>query len=312
MNSKILVIGGAGFIGSHFVDTCLENGNLVTVFDNFASGKREFLPDNLNLRIVEGDILNRTQIENCLNEFKPDWVFHLAAIHFIPTCEERPDYAIRLNIEGTQNVLSACKGKNIKLVFTSTGAIYDPLITDALSEESNIKTGDIYGITKLTGEELVKYYITKHQETAIIVRLFNAVGMRETNPHLIPAVMEQLGNGARKIELGNLYPKRDYIHVKDIAEGLFSITKSKNVKSSDVLNLGSGVEYTVEKLVELCGEVMGEAIEIESVAERRRAFDRKNQLANIEKMKSVCGWEPKRTLRQALEEVWVNEILPIK
>ena len=304
MKKKILIIGGAGFIGSHLVDVCLNNGHKVKVYDNFSKGKKEYLSLHQNLSIAVEDILNLSALNNTIKDYKPDVVFHLAAEHYIPACEEMPGLALRINVEGTQNVLTASRNVVEKFIYTSTGAIYDPEITDSLNESSNVRTGDIYGITKLTGEELIRYHVKKDRGNAIIARLFNAVGRRETNPHLVPAIMEQLASGERHIELGNLYPRRDYIHVEDIAEALYSLAANEIDSDIDIFNIGSGEEYSVEELVKMCGEVMNEPIIIESVPERRRKYDRPNQLADITKIKKVTGWKPSRNLRQALQEVW--------
>ena len=304
MKKKILIIGGAGFIGSHLVDVCLNNGHKVKVYDNFSKGKKEYLSLHQNLSIAVEDILNLSVLNNTIKDYKPDVVFHLAAEHYIPACEEMPGLALRINVEGTQNVLTASRNVVEKFIYTSTGAIYDPEITDSLNESSNVRTGDIYGITKLTGEELIRYHVKKDRGNAIIARLFNAVGRRETNPHLVPAIMEQLASGERHIELGNLYPRRDYIHVEDIAEALYSLAANEIDSDIDIFNIGSGEEYSVEELVKMCGEVMNEPIIIESVPERRRKYDRPNQLADITKIKKVTGWKPSRNLRQALQEVW--------
>lgn len=309
MNNNYLIIGGAGFIGSHLVDVCYAAGKNVIIYDNFSLGKMEYLKKSPNVEIVKGDILDLKSLQECIDKYQPEIVFHLAAIHFIPACENDPSNALRINVEGTQNVLLATAGKVPNLIFTSTGAIYNPEITSALNEESDIKTGDIYGITKLTAEELVKYYVKKDRGNAVIARLFNAVGPRETNPHLVPAIMDQLAMGNWHVELGNLFPKRDYIHARDIAEGLFAISQTKLDSSLEIFNIGSGVEYTVEELVTLCGEASGNQITIESVESRRRKYDRPNQLADISKITNLCGWNPKRSLRIALEEVWNTEMI---
>ena len=311
MNNNYLIIGGAGFIGSHLVDVCYAAGKHVIVYDNFSLGKMDYLKNSPKIEIVNGDILDLNALRACIEKYQPEVVFHLAAIHYIPACENDPSNALRVNVEGTQNVLSATANIKLKLIFTSTGAIYDPEITDALNEESNIRTGDIYGVTKLTAEELVKYHVKKERGHAIIARLFNAVGPRETNPHLIPAIMEQLAGGNWHVELGNLYPKRDYIHVLDIAEGLFAIAETPFTESLEILNIGTGLEHSVEELVNSCGQASGKTITLESVKSRRRKYDRPNQLANIEKIKNLCQWVPKRSLNQALEEVWNQEMIPL-
>lgn len=307
MSHKSLIIGGAGFVGSHLVARCLDNGHRVDVYDNFSRGKRSFLPLSEDLTIIEADILDQQALSEAIDTFEPDTVYHLAAIHYIPECEKEPSQAIRINVEGTQNVLNACRGKGVRLIFTSTGAIYDPEITSALSEEARVRTGDVYGITKNSAEDLVHYYVKKWHGEAIVARLFNVVGTNETNKHLIPAIMEQLAQGVRRIELGNLYPKRDYIHAGDIADALLHLATVSIDGPSDTFNVGSGVEYSVGELVEMCGELTQEPVEVASVAERRRKYDRPNQLADISKI-GQTGWAPKRTLRQALEEVWNEEV----
>jgi UDP-glucose 4-epimerase len=312
MNDSFLIIGGAGFIGSHLVDVCYAAGKNVIIYDNFSLGKMEYLKNSPKVEIVKGDILDLKSLQECIDKYKPEIVFHLAAIHFIPACENDPSNAIRINVEGTQNVLLATAGKVPKLIFTSTGAIYNPEITSELNEESDIKTGDIYGITKFTAEEIVKYHVKKERGNAVIARLFNAVGPRETNPHLVPTIMDQLAEGNWHVELGNLFPKRDYIHVRDIAEGLFAISQTTLNANLEIFNVGSGTEYTVEELVTLCGEASGKPIAIESVESRRRKYDRSNQLADISKISQMCGWMPKRSLKIALEEVWNTEMLSSK
>lgn len=304
MNLRMFIIGGAGFVGSHLTEQCLVNGNEVFIYDNFSRGKRESLPDDPKLTIIEGDILDINLLTQSIDLANPDIIFHLAAIHFIPDCEETPEMALRVNVEGTQNVLNALKSKGITLIFASTGAIYDPAITEPLTEESAIKTGDIYGITKLTCEELIKYHVKKGRGKVIIARLFNVVGTNETNPHLIPVIMDQLSKGDRHVQLGNLFPKRDYVHVKDVADALYSLASSPIKEEIDVFNVGSGVEYSVGELVEMCSAVIGEKIEIESVKARQRSNDRLNQLADINKINTTTGWKPSRSLEQALKEVW--------
>ena len=124
----MFIIGGAGFVGSHLTEKCLVNGNEVFIYDNFSRGRRDFLPDDPKLTIIEGDILDINLLTQSIDQADPDIIFHLAAIHFIPDCEETPEKALRVNVEGTQNVLNALKSKGKTLIFASTGAIYDPAI----------------------------------------------------------------------------------------------------------------------------------------------------------------------------------------
>ncbi len=304
MSQKILITGGAGFIGSHLVDVCLNAGHTVLVYDNFSVGNHTFLQDHPSLKIVEGDILDASLLAKTVQEFNPEVLYHLAAIHFIPACENDPAMALRINVEGTQNVLMACRNAGIKIIFTSTGAIYDPALETVLSEDSNIDTRDIYGLTKHTAERLVQYHVTKGFGSVVIARLFNAAGRRETNPHLLPAIMEQISRGDKNIELGNLYPRRDYIHVEDIAEALYSVRTVNSIDYPAVFNIGSGKEYSVKELVDICSETINESLNIIQVPSRIRKLDRPSQLAGISAIWEATGWKPRRTLGQAVQEIW--------
>lgn len=307
--TKALVVGGAGFIGSHLVDVCRRNGAEVLVYDNFSTGKRLFLPDLPPHQIIDGDILDAILLSDTVKEFNPDVVFHLAAIHHIPTCEKMPRQALRVNVEGTQSVLNACaETLGTRLVFTSTGALYDPTVKEALTENSTIKASDIYSISKLTCENLVSYYCAKQERQAVVARLFNTVGRRETNSHLIPAIMSQLETGNRQIKLGNLTPRRDFIHVEDVAEGLFALGELDTLQTFDIFNVGSGIEYSVQELVNLCADAIGEPIEIISSPELQRKVDRPTQQADSSKLQRTTAWAPSRNLQQALEEIWEENL----
>jgi len=305
---KAFIIGGAGFIGSHVVDVCIKSNMDVCVYDNFSTGKRAFLEHHPEINIVEGDILDLHLLAATMKSFKPDLVFHLAAIHHIPTCENEPTQALRVNVEGTESVLEACSKMDIsKIVFTSTGALYDPATEDSLNESSPVKVTDIYSISKYTCEKLIQYYVNKFETKAIVARLFNTVGRRETNSHVVPAVMNQLISGKRQILLGNQTPRRDYIHVEDVAEALVALAKSDTQASCDVFNIGSGTEYSVRQLIELISEVIEEPLDIKTNPDLVRKVDRKSQLANINKIQSITNWSPSRNLKQALSEIWIEE-----
>lgn len=304
MKKKIAIIGGAGFIGSHLVNLYANTDSVVHVFDNFSTGNRKFINSNDNLTIHTGDILNLQEISKFVDKVKPDVLFHLAAIHYIPQCEESPTEAIRINIEGTQNVLTACAGKVARVIFTSTGAIYSPEIETSLNENEVIDTRDVYGMTKFAAEKLVEHHDRKGRGETIIARLFNAVGTNETNPHLIPAILDQLEEGKTDIELGNLYPKRDYIHVDDIASGLKSLADHENFTKEKIFNIGSGTERSIQDLIDIFCKVTKLNIKIIQVKSRMRKNDRKSQLANITRLSNVTKWKPERDVNLAISQIW--------
>lgn len=308
--TNVFICGGAGFIGSRLVNVCLENHCRVWVYDDFSTGCQEFLPaHNRSLHIVEGDILDAPSLHIAMSGCEPDVLIHLAAIHHIPTCESKPEEALRVNVEGTQHVLNACAQHALRrIVFASSGAVYDPSIPQPLSEISPVQTQGIYAISKLAGEQLLHHHVARYHSQGVIARLFNTVGPRETNAHLVPDIMKQLVANSRQIRLGNLHPRRDYVHVGDVAEALFVLASAPLDYPIETFNVGSGREYSVQELVGLCSHVIGESIEVISEPALQRPVDRPGQLADISKLHQKTGWHPRRTLEQALGEIWTEYI----
>src|SRR5690606_36433472 len=156
------------------------------------------------------------EIAALAQDFTPDAIIHLAAVHYIPECEQSPDLAVRTNVTGTVNTLLAAP-PGCRFVYASSGAVYRPDPHPHSEAAAAVAPTDIYGFTKLHGEQYVRYLAHRREFAAVIVRLFNVVGPGETNPHLLPEILAQLKAGRSTVRLGNLSPRRDYIHVEDAA-----------------------------------------------------------------------------------------------
>jgi UDP-glucose 4-epimerase len=299
MSKKIIVTGGAGFIGSAIIKHLNDERHEVFVIDNLSFGNRDFIDVDDN-HFFNVDILERNQLLSIFTEIEPDWVLHLAAIHFIPYCNKHPFEAANINIQGTINVYDACKKlKNLhRLFFASTAAVY-PISDHSVDENHELRPLDIYGLSKLTGERLSKEFHLETGVSTVVCRFFNAFGPNETNPHLIPEIQEQINAGKRTIQLGNLEPKRDFIHTYDMARAVISLLKS-NVKY-DVFNLGRGIEYSVKEIVEAFERELGENISINQDPSRMRKSDRMHLLANVDKLKNSIGWEPEWDIDQGVK-----------
>lgn len=298
---KILITGGAGFIGSAIVKILQKSHYEVFVIDNLSFGQRRFItiPDD---HFFEIDILNAPVLTQIIQAINPDWVIHLAAIHFIPYCNLHPFEASNINILGTLNVLEALKNTAVqKVLFASTAAVY-PISDDPLSEDSPAAPVDIYGLSKLTGEHLLHRFQLETSLPTIVCRLFNAIGPNETNPHLFPSIAEQLKAGRRTIQLGNLTPKRDYVHVQDIARAIYQLIHQV-ASGYEVFNIGSGQEYDVAEIVTIFEEILGEKIVVETDAAKVRPAERMHLVADVSKLKNFIGWTPAFSIREAIKDL---------
>jgi UDP-glucose 4-epimerase len=288
---KTLVTGGAGFIGSAVVPALKKSGHEIFIIDNLSFGNREFIdvPDS---HFFEADIRDTGKMEEIIAKIQPEIVVHLAAIHFIPYCNAHPYEAADINIRGTMNILNACKKvkKLKKVLFASTAAVY-PISDIALTEKHPASPVDIYGLSKLTGEELCQKFNLQTNIDTIVCRFFNAFGPNETNPHLIPEIEKQLKSGKRTIQLGNLTPKREFIHTRDMAEAMRLLIEMP-YRGFDIFNLARGLEYSVTEIVEAFERQLNEKITIEVSPDRIRKVERMHLLADVSKLKKETGWEP--------------------
>ena len=302
---KILVTGGAGFIGSAIVPKMQKEGHDVYVLDNLSFGNRDFISVD-DAHFFQGDIREADFVSQTLESIEPEAILHLAAIHFIPYCNANPFESADINIRGTMNVLNAAKKlKNLKKVFfASTAAVY-PISDHAVDEIHTLLPLDIYGLTKLTGESLCREFQLESGIDTICCRFFNAFGPNETNPHLIPEIEKQLRNGARSIALGNLAPKRDFIHTFDMANTVYALMM-KGDTGFEIFNLGRGIEYSVTEIVETFEKLLGEKISIEIDPARTRKVERMHLLANVDKLKKCTGWSPNWSIEEGIKDLIAN------
>jgi UDP-glucose 4-epimerase len=287
---KALITGGAGFIGSAVVPALAKEGYEVFVLDNLSFGNRDFIDINDD-HFFLADIREGEKVRKLIEGVNPDILIHLAAIHFIPYCNQHPYEASDINIRGTINVLKAARSATSlkKFFFASTAAVY-PICDVAVSEGHDVKPLDIYGLSKLTGEHLCREFNLDSGVDTIVCRFFNAFGPNETNPHLIPEIERQLRNGLRTIKLGNLTPKRDFIHTHDMASAVIKLIGLKNTGYS-VYNLGRGIEYSVVEIVEAFERQLNDRITIEVDQARVRKVEREHLLADVMKLRQT-GWQP--------------------
>lgn len=306
---NVLVTGGAGFIGSRVVPRLNARGVQQIVVDNGYVGLP--LPEASDGIVpISADIRDTEAMRAIMAEHKPQAILHLAAVHHIPTCEAKPHLALDANVMGTQSLLDAAAAEGVRdIVFTSSGAVYQwesgPL------EEATTPTGatDVYSISKLAGEYQVAGWAGRTGGRAHIGRLFNTIGTGDPNGHLIPDLLDQLSTGASEVtvKLGNTKPKRDYIHVDDVADAFVALLEGlPEGEAVEYFNICSGQEASVAELVGLMGELLGVSVNIETDPARIRKIDRVQQLGAPGRIAARRGWRAKRDLRSALTEIMTH------
>lgn len=303
--NRVLVTGGAGFIGHRLVSILLDRGDRVAVLDNLSSGIP--MPEERpNLTTVVGDLCDSAALDALFADFEPRCVVHLAAVHHIPTCERRRAFSLDVNIVGTEILLEAAERHRVGTVLlASSGAVYDWL-DGPLREDSPTRPRDNYALAKWTNEAQLAFWSARTGGRARVARIFNAIGHDDPNGHLVPDILHQIPVGADSavIQVGNIAPKRDYVHADDIAAGLAAVLDDPRTEVPfDVFNLCSGKEASVAELAELIGRVMGVRVVVEQAAGRMRRVDRLRQLGDGGKARSLLDWHPRRPLLEALEDI---------
>jgi UDP-glucose 4-epimerase len=302
-----VVTGGLGFIGNELVRQLLQAGEEVAVLDN----RNRTAPDIGDLSaagVLEVDLTRHDKVAAALARLKPGTVFHLAAIHFIPECNASPERTLQVNVEATMGLLRACAEAGVRhFLYASSGAIYADS-PSPLNEESPVGPVDIYGWSKWFGEELCRWQAASGGLKITLCRLFNNYGPRETNAHIIPEILSQLKQ-SRRLRLGNTRPRRDYIHTADTAKALRLLAKIPPV-SCRTVNIATGEDASVDELVAVLSELLGQPITVEVDQSRFRKADKLVQKADITRLRQLLSWQPEISLRAGLGELLKYERFP--
>ncbi|MBR3993505.1 MAG: UDP-glucose 4-epimerase GalE [Anaerotignum sp.] len=315
----ILVLGGAGYIGSHTVYALCEAGREVVVVDNLETGHVESVhPD---AKFYQGDISDKSFITDVFEKENISAVIHFAAYSLVGESVGKPLKYYENNLCKTRDFLEVMVEKGVdKIVFSSTAATYGEPERVPIMENDRTEPTNPYGETKLAMEKMFKWTANAHGIRYVSLRYFNACGAHVSgqigeahNPesHLIPLIL-QVPNGQREFIsiFGNDYPTpdgtciRDYIHVTDLAMAhILAVDYLEKGGASDIFNLGNGVGFSVKEVVETARKVTGHPIPAKEVA--RRAGDPAQLIASSEKAKKVLGWNPKQdSLEEIISTAW--------
>jgi len=253
-------------------------------------GSPEHVP--AGARLVRGDVRDASAVERLLGERRPGRVYHLAALHYIPACNARPVDTLDINVGGTRVVLEACRRALPRSVFVaSTAAVYPPA-GSPFREETPVAPIDMYGHSKAMAEDLARLFHRETGRRTVVGRLFNVFGPRDSNPHLIPAVLDQVRSGGDVLELGNLDPVRDYVHVDDVVAGILA-AEGGTAAELATYNIGSGRGHSVRQVVAVVEEAVGRALRVVQTADRLRAVERQELVGDIAKLSRDTSWRPR-------------------
>jgi UDP-glucose 4-epimerase len=310
---KILVVGGAGYIGSVCAELLLDQGHDVVVFDNLTEGHRGAVDSRAHF--IQGELADREQIEIALSSHSSDAVMHFAASALVGESMQNPSKYFRNNICNGLNLLDAMLATDVRrIVFSSTCAIFGPPDRVPIDETAQPRPINPYGESKLAFEKILRWYDEIHGLKSVCLRYFNASGASERfgedhrpETHLIPAVLQTALGERSHVEIyGSDYDTpdgtciRDYIHILDLAQAHIL---ALGARASGRYNLGTGGGSSVREVIESCRKITGR--KIETIEKPRRPGDPPRLIASSERIKKELGWEPKfQSLDAIIESAW--------
>jgi nucleoside-diphosphate-sugar epimerase len=299
---KALVTGGAGFIGSHIVERLLNDGHSVVVIDDFSTGKMENLPEHESLDVVKGDIGDFDTVKACMKGI--DWVFHKAAVASVPKTVNDPVGSSAVNYQGTLHILEAARNENVKrVVFASSAALYGDEPTLPKVESMLPVALSPYAVDKLASEyACVMYYKLYGLETACL-RYFNVYGPRQdpSSPYsgVISIFTDKLSSGQMPSIFGDGEQTRDFVYVGDVVEAnMKAVTQSV---PGNVFNIATARKITLNELLHILSDIY--EVPFKADYKETRLGDIRESYANIDKAKSVLGWEPSVVLEKGLRKL---------
>jgi len=303
---NILVVGGAGYIGSHMVKDLLRAGYEVVTMDNLSTGHRELLPGGI---FYEGNLDNGKLLDRIFSEYQISAVMHFAAYSLVGDSMRNPLAYYRNNIAGTIELLAAMVRNNVKhFIFSSSAAVYGEPVEIPIKEDHVCNPTNPYGVTKVAVERLLHDCDMAYGLEYVSLRYFNAAGadesgeigeLHEPETHLIPLILKAAKGEREDIKIfGTDYPThdgtciRDYVHVSDLAQAhLLALEALLSGEGSSVYNLGNSKGYSVREVIELAGKITGKIIQIVEI--ERRPGDPAELVAASDKIRKDLGWKPK-------------------
>jgi len=298
--AKVLVTGGAGFIGSNLVRALVERGDAVRVLDNFSTGNRANLA-GLEIEVVEGELRSYERVHNAVRGVEV--VYHLGALGSVPRSVQDPLTSSAVNVEGTLNVLLAARDEGIRrVVFSSSSSIYGSARTTPTPETEAPDPVSPYGVAKLAAERYcVSFSRVYHSFESVVLRYFQVFGPRQ-NPFsqyaaVVPLFVTALSGGQPITIFGDGEQSRDFTYVDNVVEATITAAEAAGA-SGRIFNIASGAPATVNHVAETIGRILDKQVERRLAPPR--PGDIRDSAADITAARETLGWEPRVTLEDGL------------
>lgn len=312
---NVVVTGADGFIGSHLTELLVQQGFNVKAFVMYNSFNSWGWLDKINpavlrqIEVFSGDIRDPHGVRSALKG--SDAVLHLAALIAIPYSYHSPDTYIDTNIKGTLNVVQAARDLNIsRVIHTSTSEVYGTARFVPMTEDHPLQGQSPYSASKIGADQIAISFYNSFFTPVTIIRPFNTYGPRQSARAVIPTIISQIANGAKKIKLGAIHPTRDFNFVKDTINGFLFALNSEN-SIGEIINIGSNFEVSIGETAKIIGQLMD--VDIQLITDNIRVRPEKSEVerlfADNTKAKQVLGWSPeyggldgfKRGLNETIE-----------
>jgi len=303
---RVLVTGGAGFIGSHLVKALVKAGHQVRVLDNLSTGSIENLADVLDaIEFVRGDVRDYGVVESAVRGV--DAVVHLAALIDVAESVEKPDLYFDVNVRGTYNVVKASKNVST-FVFASSSAVYGDPIRVPIPEDHPLMPKSPYAASKISGEAFVQAFANQYGFRPVILRLFNVYGPKQSRAYagVIIEFIRRVSRGEPPVIFGNGEQTRDFVHVSDVVEAVMLSLRNEGARG--VFNIGSGEGVTINRLAHLILELMSRE-DLRPIYAPPRLGDIRHSIADITRARKELGFEPKIGLEVGIKELIRHNII---
>ena len=307
MNKKVIVTGGAGFIGSHVVDLLVEEGYLVSVFDDLSTGRKEYI--NRKSNFVNIDITDSKKVFDVVSQIRPDCILHLAAWARLKRSIDDPIGTNKVNVNGTLIMLEAARRFNVpRFVYSSSSSVYGGQKNHKMKESFTPHPISHYALQKLIGEEYCTLYAENFGIKVVSFRYFNVYGDRQPDQGeyslVIGKFLRQLKEGKKLTVFGDGNQTRDFTHVSDVARAnLIVLSADLPRRRNTIVNIGSSQEISVNQIVKFLGGIPDYII-----PNPRGFYEERRKVADISLAKKVFGWEPKVKLKDGLKELQIKMV----